>query len=430
MNRHMKQKLSFLGLFIWLLASLFYLYEFFLQVFLSTVSKQIMQDLHLDASSYSLIAAAYFLPYSLMQIPVGILVDKFGARTLLTLSVTSCAIGVFGFSLTHHFGTAFVGRMFMGLGASSAYVSLLVLALNWFPKNHFALMVGIANLLGATGPFLAGGPLSYILDIFHNDWRLVMIGIGIFGLCLALLIAFFIRNSPARQKDEIIHLDPYQDPLLKRLKNLMRNQQAWMIVIFSGFVYVSLPLLGAYWGTGYLQARGLDRTIAASLSSLLWIGYAIGAPISGKISDSIKRRKLPLIANSFIGIIASILIVYIPTSEVMVFGFLFFCIGFASSGCSPAFAAISEHVPANLQATSIGFNNSMITFSAAIYPPIVSILIEWGVPEGVHQYSVSNFQHGLILMPVFYAIAFVISLFFIKETYCRSQHEVVNVRLG
>ena len=426
----MKQKLSLIGFFIWMLASCFYLYEFFLQVFLSTVSEQIMIDLHLDASSYSLIAAAYFLPYALMQIPVGILVDKFGARSLLTLSAFSCAIGVFGFSMTHHFETAFISRAFMGLGASSAYVSLLVLALNWFPKRHFALIVGIANLLGAMGPFLAGGPLSYILSLFNNDWRLILMAIGLFGLLLGTTIGLFVRNSPSREKNEIIHLEPYPSPLIDRLKSLMQNKQAWRIALFSAFVYVSLPLLGAYWGTSYLQAKGLSRTVAASVSSMLWIGYAVGAPLSGKISDTIKRRKLPLIFSSLIGMVASSLIVYLPTNEVFVFAFLFFCIGLASSGCSPAFAAISENVQENLQATSIGFNNSAITFTAAIIPPIVSLFIEWGAPDGSHTYSVANFKQGLFLMPIFYAVAFFISLFLIRETYCRSQHEIVKVRLG
>lgn len=397
---------------------------------MSTVSNQVIQDLHLDASSYSIIAAAYFLPYSLMQIPVGILVDRFGARSLLTISVLSCALGVFGFSITHHFGTAFIGRAFMGLGASSAYVSLLVLALNWFPKRHFGLMVGIANLLGAMGPFLAGGPLSYILSLFNNNWRLILMTIGGFGLLLSIMIGVFVRNSPSRKKNEIIHLDPYLAPLIDRLKSLIQNKQAWRIALFSAFVYVSLPLLGAYWGTSYLQAKGLSRTVAASLSSILWIGYAVGAPLSGKISDSIKRRKLPLIFSSLIGMITSSLIVYLPTNEIFTFAFLFFCIGLASSGCSPAFAVMSENVQENLQATSIGFNNSAITLSAAILPPIVSLLIEWGVPEGVHNYSVANFQQGLFLMPIFYTIAFFISLFLIRETYCRSQHQVVKVRLG
>jgi MFS family permease len=426
----MKKKLSFLAFFVWWLASLFFLYEFFLQVFLSTISKQIMHDLHLDASSYSLITAAYFLPYALMQIPVGVLVDKFGARKLLTFSVIFCTIGVFGFSITHHFATAFVGRLFMGLGASSAYVSLLVLALNWFPKKHFALMVGIANLLGAMGPFLAGGPLSYLLTLFNNDWRLIMVSIGVFGIGLAVMIGLFVRTSPSRSKSDVIHLNPYQDSFITQLKSLIKNPQAWMIVLFSAFVYISLPLLGAYWGTEYLQSRGLSRTVAASLSSMLWIGYAVGAPLFGKISDSMKRRKMPLIMTSIIGMVASGLIVYLPTNEVFIYGFLFFCTGLASSGCSPAYAIISENVPKSLQATSIGFNNSIITLAAALIPPIISYLIEWGVPEGSRNYTVANFQQGLFLMPIFYAIALIFSLFFIKETYCRSQHEIVKVHLG
>ena len=423
----MKKKISFLAFFVWWLAALFYLYEFFLQVFLGTVSNQIMVDLQLDASSYSLVTAAYYLPYSLMQIPVGFLVDKFGARKILTLSALSCAVGVIGFSTTHHFEAAFIGRVCMGLGASTAYVSLLVLALNWFPKKHFALMVGMANLIGATGPFLAGGPLSYLVALF---WRLILLSIGLFGIGLALTIALFVKNAPSKVSHGIIYLNPYRSPMLTQLRLLFKNSQAWMIVLFSGLVYVSLPLLGAYWGTGYLQSRGFSRTAAASLSSILWVGFAIGAPLFGKISDSIKRRKSPLMVSSLLGMVASGLIVYLPTSHLLIYALLFFAIGLASSGCSPAFATISENVPDGLQSTSIGFNNSMITFSAALIPPIISYLIEWGVPEGSSHYTIENFKQGLFLMPLLYGLAFLLSTFFIKETYCRSQYEVIKVQIG
>ena len=308
----MSAKITKLGLFIWALASLFFLYEFFLQVFQSTVASQIMQELHIDASSYAIMTAAYFLPYSLMQIPVGILADKFGAHLLLTLSAASCSLGVFGFSLTHHFNTAVIARLFMGLGAASAYVCLLLLAMNWFPKRHFAFMIGMANLIGSTGPFLAGGPLSYLLTLFNNNWRLILLCISGSGAILAICIGLFVRNNPTRNREEIIHLDPYAEPLRIKLKKLITNKQVWNIGLVSCLLYISLPLLGAYWGTGYLQARGLSRTHAASLSSTLWIGYALGAPLIGKFSDSIKRRKTPLLISSLIGLIASIFILTPP----------------------------------------------------------------------------------------------------------------------
>ena len=72
----------------------------------------------------------------------------------------------------------------------------------------------------------------------------------------------------------------------------------------------------------------------------------------------------------------------------------------------------------------------MITFSAALIPPIISYLIEWGVPEGSSHYTIENFKQGLFLMPLLYGLAFLLSTFFIKETYCRSQYEVIKVQIG
>lgn len=201
----------------------------------------------------------------------------------------------------------------------------------------------------------------------------------------------------------------------------------WFIVLSSGTIYVSLPLLGAYWGTSYLQARGLTQTVAASISSFLWIGYAVGAPLTGKISDAMHRRLPVLSFCSAVGLIVSALIVYLPETSVLIFSLLFFLIGFASSGSSVGFALISEHVQPNLQATSLGFNNSMATFIGGLFPIVVGFLIERGTPEGVHHYSVSQYQNGLILMPILYGISLLLFLFFIKETFCRSQHGVVKV---
>ncbi|MGE0199196.1 MAG: MFS transporter, partial [Simkaniaceae bacterium] len=170
-----KKTITLAALFIWFLASLFYLYEFFLRVFISTISDQVMQDFHLTAQKFAIMGAGYYLAYSLMQIPVGILVDRFGARLLLTIAVVLAAIGGGWFACAHSFEIGFISRCFMGFGSSFAYVCLLMLALNWFPKSHFGLMVGLANLLGALGPFLAGGPLSLLLNLFDNNWRLILL---------------------------------------------------------------------------------------------------------------------------------------------------------------------------------------------------------------------------------------------------------------
>lgn len=425
-----KKTITVAAFFIWFLASLFYLYEFFLRVFISTISEQVIEDMQLTAQQFSIMGAGYYLAYSIMQIPVGILVDRFGARLLLSIAVVLASIGGIWFAFAHTFEAGFISRCFMGFGSSFAYVCLLVLALNWFPKTHFALMVGIANLLGSLGPFLAGGPLSLLLDLFNNDWRLVLTLIGGSGILLSIIIGLFVRNAPKRARGEIIFLDPNKESLGRRLLGLSRNHQAWMIVLYAGVVYVCLPLLGAYWGTGFLQARGLTRNVAASISSMLWVGFAVGAPLLGKISDSMRHRKPVMLIAALLGVISSFFIVYWPNTPPLLFGVLFFFIGFASSGISVSFAVVSEQVDSKLHATAIGLNNSIITFLPALIPPIVSFLIQRAAHhQGAAHLSMKSFQSGLFLMPILYGAAFLICLLFIKETYCRSQVEVVKVNL-
>lgn len=420
----------FLPVFIWGLAALFFLYEFFLRVFVATISDTVISDLDLTAQQFATMGSGYYLIYGIMQLPVGILVERFGARFLLTIATFLAGLGGFWFAFTGGFLSGFLSRCFMGFGSSFAYVCLLVLALNWFPRRHFGLVVGISVFLGALGPMLAGGPLALILKIFHNNWRLVIGVIGLFGFFLAGIIGFFVRNAPPRRRGQIIHLDPYKDPLFKRLKAIALNPQVWFIGFYSGFIYVCLPLLGAYWGVNYLQSRGMSKSIAASITSMLWIGLAIGSPLLGKISDLIKRRKLILSACALIGIVVTIFAVYLPINSRPIYAALFFFIGLASSAQTISFAAIAEHVPPKLHPTAIALNNTVCVLSAAILPSFVSYFVgrsaaAQGEIEG--QFQLIDFQAGFFLMPIFYGVAALFSFFFVRETFCRQQFETVKI---
>ncbi len=421
-----KKDFSTLGVFIWSLVALILLYESSLTVMVSTISDFVMFDLQLNAQKFAFVSAGFYLCYAAMQLPVGILVDRYGPRILLFVAICIAALGTVGFSFAHAFTGAFLSRCLMGFGSSFGYISLLVITLNWFPRKHFGFLVGVASLVGATGPMLAGGPLAFLLARFNNDWRLVFLGIGAFGLLLAFLAGLFVRSAPGRKKGEIIHLDPYKEPLAKRLFLLFKNSQVWFVIFYAGFNYVCLPLLGAYWGPAYMQARGLSLPIAASITSMLWLGLAVGSPLLGKVSDRVKRRKPILSGCALLGFLVSIVIVYWPTTNPFFYGFLFFCIGFASSGQSLSFVAISEHVQPKLHAVALGVNNTVMIFCSALFPSLVGYLITRATTSHT-LITISDFQAGLVLMPFFYVIAFLLALLFIHETFCRQRHEVIMV---
>jgi len=421
-----------IGLIICLLAALFFLYEFFLRTFLSTLVPEISSSFKIDPEQLSILAAAYYLTYGVMQIPVGILVDRYGVRLLLTLAATIAGIGVFLFAVTNTFSIAVISRLLMGFGSSFGFICLLVLTLNWLPRKYTGFFFGVAQFLGTLGPMLAGAPFAIVLYKLHDNWRLVLIFIGMVALLLALLIGLFVRDKPKYLETRFIFLSR-SESLLKRLALLIKNSQVWWLVLYSPAVYISVALLGTLWGTTYLETRGFSKELATFITSLLWLGLAFGCPILGFISDFIRRRKIILVINSLIGLMASLAIIYWPTDNAIFFIALFFVLGIAGAGQSIGFATIAEHVEIKLHAAALGFNNSCITLASAIVLPLIGLIINASakshIVKGVLIYQRHDFSLTLMLMPLFFLIGFIIAFFFIKETYCRQQKEPLKLQV-
>lgn len=419
-------KITVLGFIIWLLAALFFLYEFFLRTFVGTVAHQIIPDLHLNAETFSLLGTAYFISYGLMQIPVGILCDKFGVKKIMIFATLVCALATFMFAHSNGFAMAFVGRLFMGFGSSFAFVSLLVVALTWFPHRYFGLFAGLSQFIGTMGPLLAAGPLMTMITDLHETWRTALANIGMFGVVLAVLIFFIVRNKPKHKTGSVQYIQR-PESLKQQLKRLMHNRQAWFIAIYSGFVYVSIALLAAVWGPDYLESRGFSQVAAAYIISVSWIGYAIGCPLFGALSDFMRKRKPSLVYCSFIGLIATVMIMFWPFANKLVYGAMFFLLGLAAAGQNVGFAAISEHVDVRIKSTALGLNNSTMTTLSAFLPLLVGWLITVSAGEKAISFSPHDFMLGFAVMPVLYIIAAVVSMFFIKETYCKPQRGITKL---
>lgn len=418
------KKVSIFGIFVWSLAILFFFYEFFLRIFLGTIANEVRESLDLTIRQFSIVAAAYYVTYGLMQIPVGILTEKIGTRIILSSAAFICTVGVFFLALATSFYTALIGRLLIGFGSSFAFVALLILALNWFPKKYFGFLCGISLFLGAVGPMLAGAPLAYVNQLLDGNWRLILNYIGGFGIALTLFLILFMRNKPKLERQEIIFITPHE-PLRRKLYELIKNRQAWYTVLCSSFLYCPLPILAAYFGTSYLQTRGFDKTSSAFIISMIWVGYAAGNPLIGKFSDRLKRRTPFLSFFSFLGVFISVYLLYFsPDSHSVLIGG-FFILGLASSSQGLAFALIVEHTPQKLNSAALGFNNAGGMLFAAIFPSIAGSIIQAVMRTGGREViSKADYVAGLSLIPFLYGFAGILALLLIKETFCRQQYEI------
>jgi MFS family permease len=422
-----KTSLSILGITIWLIASFFFMYEFFLRTFIGSVAAEVIPDLHLNAETFSILGSAYYVAYAGMQLPVGLLADKFGVKKIMAFATLVCALATFFFAHSSHFTSAFISRILMGFGSSFAFVCLLVVVITWFPRKYFGTMAGISQFIGTMGPLIGGGPLIALIAAYHTNWRNALSVIALIGIVLFVLVVVIFKNKPRGKEATLIYLTT-EKPLSMRLLILIKNKQVWFIALYSATIYVSIALLGAIWGTEYLQAKGLTQSHAADMVSISWLGYAIGCPLLGAVSDLTHRRKPVLIFCALLGLCSTSYLLYgMSNNSLWIYGILFFALGITASGQNVGFATISEQVNHTTRATALGLNNGTIMLTSAIIPPIASYFI-YITAGSSKQLTPHDFLSGLSIMPIVCLIALFIAIFYIKETFCKPQRDTIMLQ--
>jgi len=417
-------RITLTGLFIWAIAAAFFLYEFFLRTFLGALEPQIMQSLHLNAATFSILGSAYYLTYGLMQIPVGIIVDRLGVKLTMTFATIICGASAMLFAVSDGFGMGLSARMLMGFGSSFAFIALLVIAREWFPKKNFGLFAGLSQFIGTLGPILAGGPLIFFLKAEHLDWRQFIGGLGFLALGLSALSFLFVRIPKVDASDSMQFLKPLM-PLREQVKLLFTNRQAWYVAIYSALIYTSIATLGAIWGTRVMIAKGLDQEAAADIISILWVGYAVGCPATGFVSDQIKRRRSMLIALGAMAMLSTATLRFVDQGPFLLFAVIFFLIGFAGGAQNIGFATIVEKVTDRLSATSMGLNNGLMllfdTFNPIVFGLLVTLTLQ---NKASDDFNSDNFDLALAYLPALCLVATLIAIFLIRETYCKPQQDL------
>ena len=320
-----------------------------------------------------------------------------------------CALGTFLFAYSDNFAAALFSRILMGFGSSFAFICLLVITITWFPRRYFAFFAGLSQFIGTLGPLLAGGPLIAYIIASHQSWQVAMNKVAIVGIILSILIAMFVKD-----KVKTDHYAKSERPAMQILWQLLKRKQIWYVAIYSSLVYISITLLAATWGTEYLQAHGLTQARAGMMISLAWVGYAIGCPMIGSVSDLMKRRKPSLLFCSALGLFSTLTFVYLSLPN-WLYGVVCFCLGVAVAGQNVGFAMMADKVDAQSQATAFGFNNTMISVFNVTLNPLASYFIYRASQGHPTLFSVGDFTFAFSVMPILYLLSFLLAWLFIRE---------------
>src|SRR3990167_1067620 len=403
-NANIKLNTASYKVFAWfnfLVPALFFGYEYLLRVLPSILFTTLHQHFHGSAVQMSFVLSWYYYAYALMQIPAGLLVDRFGARFLVATGLLLCMMGSFIFITADHIWSIGIARILMGLGGAFSFVSCVRLICVWFAPRQFAFLTGIAVMIGASGAIFAHitvAPSIRVLGIGQT-----FIGIFAIGVILLLIALQFIREPESARSIQL--------PAEKRYhKAILANKILWVLALYAFLLTAPTSSFAALWGASFLaNTYQLNMSHSASYIALVFMGWVIGAPLFSwlgcKQKQSYWLMGLAALFSSLM--LLTILLFKLPT--LLSLGVALFGFGFFSAAVVLSYTNLRAVVTKEQVASAGGFVNLFAMLAAVFAQPLIGLLLDLFSLFHQHAWQTLGLLNAaLMILPVFQVMAMIL----------------------
>src|SRR4051812_19329275 len=403
----MNQRITVAAVMAWLLVAVYYLYQYALRSAPSVMMPQLSGAFGVTALGAASIVGMFYYGYSPFSLVAGAAVDRFGAKKTIPVGAALVGIGALLFG-TGNTAAATAGRFLQGAGGVFALVGAVYLVTKNFPTSCAASFIGATQMFG-----MAGGSLGQfgVGPLIKNGlaWGQFWIYAGLLGLAISVTLFLFLpKDATITSKGGGIL------SIIVPLGKVFRNPQSILCGLISGLLFVPTTIFGMTWGVRFLQeARGREYDAAVMLAATVPLGWMIGCPLLGFISDKLGRRKPVILAGALMltGVLAWVLFGDASVFRGPAVGIL---MGIASGAAMLPYSVIKEVNPPELSGTATGVVNFLnFTLSALLGPVFGSRLM--GMPKGDINLALAHYQAGF--KPLLYGtlLALILTLF-LRET--------------
>lgn len=391
------QKYKYLPFLMWLFPVLFFAYQFILRLWPSLMMHQIMQQFAIDATGFGLLAALYYYGYSWTQIPVAMLLDRFGARYVIFGGAVLCGLSMLIFSTTDNWYLACVSRFCVGIGSAVGFLGTSKVISDWFPKDQYARMIGFSFTIGLMGALYGGKPISLLVE--SQGWQHVAFALACVSIALGLG-AYLLLRSP-----KVPQLATGSEPFkASHFRKLLSSPVIWLIAIANFFMVGSLEFADL-WGVPYLMTSyDLQKSDAAGLISCVFVGMIFGGPLLVALSKRFGNYTIISLCGIGMAMTFLLLLATLPYNWYWLAGLLF-CLGVLCCYQVIIFAACSDLVAPQLLCITVAFLNCVNMQGGSFFHPTIGFIMDafWtGMvdQDGVRQYSVESYGTALMIIPL------------------------------
>ncbi|MDR3224553.1 MAG: MFS transporter [Holosporales bacterium] len=390
---------------------LFYLLVYIVRVEPSVLSNCFMDEFKITSSVYGFIVSIAYIPYIIMQIPCGIIADKLGTKSVLISSCIFLTMGTFIFGAAGGVLQLEIGRFFIGLASSAAFLCCIKMATDCFEPKKQGMMMGITMSMGCLGGITGTAPVAYLVNLV--GWRIATYSMACFGVLIGILAVVCMSNKSGKSGSS-------NTEIFKALKLLVSNRNIWVLGFSGAMAYLPLSALAELWIVPFIEKRfSISTEIAAAASITIFIGYGIGSVFSPWVAQKIASNKNTLIIGLSVAVCAFWTALFSDAVD------FYACLGllFVGSLCAASsmlcFPMACSNVDAKYGGTASGVVNMLIMCSGLIFQPALGKLLDFfrgglTTAEGLPIYTIETYRGAMRAFVIAMIFGLIIT-FFVSE---------------
>ena len=379
------------------------------------ITDQLMTDFGVTASTIGLLTSIQFFVYTSLQIPMGILADRFGPNFFLIIGATLTGVGTILYSLGTHEFVLFFSRILTGVGDATIWVNMVLILAQWFQKKEFVRLIGFAGMTGSLGFLLATVPFATLIHLF--GWRISFFSTGLL-LCLCGVLLYFVLVKNTKRifsAKPVVEAEVVQrEKTAVIIRRIFSNRQAWALF------FCHFGVVGGYvgfissWAVPYgINMYEMTRSEASQLIMIGLIGALLGAPLMSWIAGWLGTIKRPYIVVHMTVLLSWFsFLLWKGHPSIFWLIVLFFFIGFGYGASALTFAAVRQTFPITESGIVSGFANTGGFLSAALLPIIFGYILDH------FQAATGNLSDGYyygFISPVVFSVIGLFGVLFLKE---------------
>ena len=384
---------------LWFVATSFFAFQFILRLSAGILREDIIQKFSIDTAAFGTLAGYYYLGYAGMQIPLGIMLDKFNFRFVTAFAIILTSIGTMTFVLADSWNIVLLGRFLIGAGSAVGFLSIAKVIKLFFEEKHHAFMIGFAFTFGLMGAVFGGTPMRMLFN--HFGYYVTFTSLAIAGVTIAAIV-LMVSDKRIERADTA----PNAHPSIKKIFKLLCNPTILFVGIAGGLMVGPLEGFADVWAMPFFEhVHGLSQNDAIFISSLVFLGMCVGGPCLAYLAKVTGSNIVVIAMTGACTVIVFFIIFFVHNLPISILGGLMFYLGILCCYQVLVFAFASDLVDRSCAGIAIAIINCLNMSFGHFFHKVISNVMQnhWDGSInalGLPMYDFQTYIYALMVIPI------------------------------